>query len=66
MKAFNIISDVFLSIGKFCSILCPYKTKFIWVPLRRRLYTGYVSRHISYLGKNTLIDTGLQICIGGG
>lgn len=51
----------FKYIGYLFSLLFPYGKKYIWVSIRRRLYTGYISSHFEHIGRFSLIDIGAQV-----
>lgn len=48
-------------IGFLFSFLFPYENKNVWVAIRRRLYTGYISSHFEHIGRFSLIDIGAQV-----
>ena len=60
----TIFDVLFRFIGILYSKIIPYSNNYIYVSIRRRLYTGYVSSCFQHIGKFSLVDVDAQI-VGG-
>lgn len=60
----RIIEKILLSPGYILSFIFPYRLYKKWIPIRRRLYTGWILPNLAHIGANSSIDKDIHL-VGG-